>query len=176
MTRHSFIGGSGHQPIWHFDNIVKPDTFKFAFVRNPWDRFVSAFHQGAPEKENGIEFIEGTKQERLTRFVHAIADWDFNAFDPISMRHNWPLNGWRFISQWYFICGEDGQIGLDFLGGYERIQEDWAKVCERVGVYEELHGERASSRDYRDFYDSETREIIAKIYRKDIELLGYEYG
>jgi hypothetical protein len=173
MEQSGWLGGGGHHPVWWYENVLigMDKAFKFAFVRNPWDRFISAFFH-AP----GITSFERNK-EAFRDFVRFIAEKDLSApgftYPNIS---NWPLHH-HFLPQWFFICKKDGSVGVDFLGRYENLQEDWELICSRVGVSCPLpHLRNGGHRDYREYYDRETCNIVGRAYERDIDLLGYEFG
>ena len=89
------------------------------------------------------------------------------------MLHYYPPNG-RF----YF--DRSGSLGLDFLIRYENLQNDYASVCERIGLpLSELPSlktkSRAERKHYTTYYDDRTRERVAKTYRKHIEHFGYHF-
>jgi len=49
-------------------------------------------------------------------------------------------------------------------------------VANRLGCTRKLDKINTSNRrDYRSYYDDETREIIRRVYAKDIELFGYVF-
>ena len=142
--------------------------FKFAFVRNPWDRAVSAY-----------TFYKTRKSDNIKRWGEKhLADYpDFESFvkgylNPetiyTSKKAFWP--------QYVFICDEALVSQVDFLGYFEHLERDFKRVQERLGVSANLLHINASPRtDYREYYTSETRDIIADLYRKDIELFGYDF-
>jgi hypothetical protein len=146
--------------------------FTFTFVRNPWDRLVSAYHF----LKNGGR----NEEDRRWAEVH-LADYSsFEAF----------VHGWvdrknintalHFIPQYRFITlpGRSGPQ-VDFVGCVESIESDFARVRERVGggAAALTCDNRTAGRreDFRSYYDDRTREIVAGVYREDIELLGYEF-
>jgi len=75
-----------------------------------------------------------------------------------------------------FITDADGNLIVDFIGRYERLQDDFAEVCNRLGISATLpHSNKTRHRDYRTYYDSRTIELVADHWRDDIELLGYTF-
>ena len=46
MEHAPFIEGDGHMPFWAVPAECQRARFSFAFVRNPYDRFVSAVTEG----------------------------------------------------------------------------------------------------------------------------------
>lgn len=67
---------------------------------------------------------------------------------------------------------------VNFLGHFERLREDYDKVCENLGLppMDELpHKHKRTPRDYRDYYDDETREKVAQCWQRDIALFGYDF-
>lgn len=148
---------TSHGSIHEFRGLLSKKTFKeafkFAFVRNPWDRYVSAFRAGrAGIGTNDLPF--------------EVRDY---AVEPQSAIH--------FEPQYKFICDDDGRVLVDFVGRYEQLEEDWAKVCEIGGCPCSLSHERNTERrPYQEYYSAEQREELRKLYAKDIELFGYEFG
>ena len=150
------------------------DYFSFGFVRNPWDRLLSAYRylmQLPPEL--GIEQQDFVRQRWLRYendfegFVGALAAEPTSIF---FVAHLWP--------QVYYLCDPSGEVMVDFVGRYERLHEDWARVCHRIGIEAPLpHLRRTSERrpPYTAVYTPRSREQVATLYRQDIEAFGYEF-
>jgi len=135
---------------------VYDELFKFAFVRNPWDRLVSRYaYLLKNEKHPRHEFVQ-----KMKGFDDYVA---------------WEMRRGKFF-QYTYVTGSDGKLIVDFIGHYERLSEDFQKVCARIGVKAELPRANASShRDYRTYYSAATREMVGNYFRRDIELFGYDF-
>ncbi len=142
----------------------------FTFVRNPWDRAVSAFfylNQGGGnlcDKWDRHKYIRRYRGD-FTRFVR-------NAFprkDILRQMHFRPQHSWL----------SDGSGGLipDFIGKFENLEQDLNTLSSRLGVsIESLPLINESDHDhYREYYDEETKNIVSETYRKDIELFDYRF-
>ena len=125
--------------------------FKFAFDRNPWDRQVSAYHFRYRRKDNPPSFSAYMRRPRRA----------------------WINN--------YEIYSIDGEPCIDFIGRFENLDADLRKALGEVGVTLEQELPRAKGnfrkirKHYRDYYDEETRGIVAKWYAPEIALLNYEF-
>ena len=174
MEQQSFLGGGGHE--WAMDymrkfgvgpnNEVWKQTFKWGFVRNPWDRFVSVYFRWPPTKHNPEKFKE---------FV--MGEFSDTGFDIEAMKRNdWHLHH-HFLPQHYFLCDDRMNVLVDFVGRFESLDEDWRYVCERIGVpYRELPIINPGHHDnYREYYDDETAAVIAKFYSMDIWVFNYTF-
>ena len=138
--------------------------FKFVFVRNPWDLQVSSWHHIGREKP-GI--LQGVK---------TFPDFLRLKFDP-ERPYDFMLDISRELQSDYLVDLHGATI-VDFIGRYERLHEDFAAVCERIGLpqLQLPHERRAVDRDdYRRYYDDATAELVARHYAPDIELLGYTF-
>jgi Sulfotransferase family len=130
--------------------------FKFAFVRNPFDRFVS-----------------------YCAFMSR-ADGQFDR-DPHSvMRHvvqNPPWQHVLFQPQYSFVSSTDGQLLTDFVGRVEEMQKSYDEIARRIGIKSAtLEQVNSSNRqDYRTYYDEALVEGVAKLYARDLEMFGYEF-
>lgn len=128
---------------------------KFAFVRNPYDRFVSfcAFKT----RETGA--FERAPQD-VMRGVLA----------------NPPTNV-LFAPQHTFVCAADGALLADEIGRVEDMQGSYDRIAARVGMPTQPLEHANSSRHghYRDYYDDSLREAVANLYRRDLELFEYAF-
>ena len=139
-----------------------PGCFVFTFVRNPWDRVHSQYVFRCPRDLRGdrvgfAEWIQLTYRQR----------------DPTYF-----LWGERlYANQVDWITGEDGRIQANFIGRFENLQEDFATVCERIGIRATAlpHVGRTNKESYKSCYDPESRRIIEECFHKDIEKFGYRF-
>jgi len=169
--------------------------FKFAFVRNPWDRAVSLkYHLIHNEKYREMEFSEY-----------------------ISSMH------FKMQPTFHQFC-EKNYGNLDFIGKYENLEEDFKNICNIIGLGQMeklyhlnkrdnekkekrliklLEKEKTSTkdtekiidlekkinemrkrkqikknikpRDYREYYDDKSLNLVKEIYIKDIEYFNYKF-
>ena len=138
------------------------DFFKFSFVRNPWDRAVSAFFY---LKKGGRKAPYDLDAQRILK------DISFHEFiinlDSLKFLHTKP--------QMEFIQDIDN---FDFIGRFESIQEDFNTVCNINNIPQTNlpHNNISKHKHYTEYYDKEVRGIIAEKYAEDIEMFGYKFG
>jgi hypothetical protein len=141
------------------------ESHKFTFVRNPFDRAVSSWKFGGwkPRYAWKCSFAE---------FVKRIQSWD------LENPKTWNERSWHCCSQYAHLINEDGDLLVDFIGRFENLQEDFNIVCDKIGIpHQELpHHNKTKHKHYTEYYDDETRQIVAEKYAKDIEYFNYEFG
>jgi len=161
--------GGGHYTIDDYSMIFNPNEFKtyfkFSIVRNPWDRLVSAYLY---LKGGGIG-----DPDRIW-FENNIAQYpDFHTFVKEWLNENNIWKWYHFKPQYSFIC-IDNTIAVDFLGRYESLQQDFNNIARTLNIKTVLIRENKTERNnYRDYYDDETKELVASVYDKDIKLFEY---
>ena len=136
--------------------------FTFSFVRNPWDRLVSLYlYRTQIEPVTDMSFKDFVLQ---------------NCLPQPNMEHLIDNQG---MENWRYVCDEDGNQIVDFVGKYENRSEDLKTVSECIEIpYEKLimHKYSVTERtQYSDYYDDETRQLIADRYARDIELFDYQF-
>lgn len=139
--------------------------FKFAFVRNPWDLQVSSYHHIRRERPH---LMQG--HEDFAAFLR----WKLDPERPYQYHVDTSIE-----LQSDYLVDLHGRMVMDFVGRYERLLEDFATACERIGIPMPAmpHKRRAADRkkDYRGYYDEHTAELVARHFARDIELLGYRF-
>ncbi|WNO08118.1 sulfotransferase family 2 domain-containing protein [Teredinibacter sp. KSP-S5-2] len=159
FPRHSHIIAAKEMLPEEFFN----QLYKFAFVRNPWDLQVSSFHHIQRERP---QFMNG-----ITDF-NEFMRWKFNPERPYQYHIDTSLS-----LQSDYLVDLHGNSQMDFIGRYERIEEDFKAVCDHIGVSISLPHKRKGKRgkDYREYFADDTAEMVAKHFAKDIEMLAYNY-
>jgi len=160
--------GSRHVPYFEYEKANRRKFqryFKFAFVRNPWDRLVSTY---CFLKKGGLN-----EMDRVWAEKH-LADYD--SFD--SFVHGWE-NVWRWVHfkpQHYFICDTDMNLMVDYVGRMENLAEDYDFVARKINCEATLDVmNKGDHEHYRKYYSDETRIIVEKSYLQDIELFNYQF-
>ena len=152
--------GHGHlslrQVQAHLPEQVWCTYFKFAFVRYPYDRFVSlcAFlntHNPSYTGNEAAFMKKALRAEGLRRRV-------------------------LVRPQTELLEDELGALGMDFIGRYETFSASFAEVCRRIGLTPPpLPRSNASERNSCGaYYDEELLEMVTDFYRSDFERLGYD--
>ena len=123
------------------------EKFKFTIVRNPWDRMISAFF--ALKRKKNIKDFNQFLEDKLYLSK--------NLLGPDIMQHP------RIVY-------------ADFIARLENIEKDWDFICEKIECKNKLKKLNATKHDhYSAYYNDESKEIVGKIFEKDIEILGYEF-
>ena len=140
--------------------------FIFTFIRNPFDRFVSAYFYF---KTYGRRFPGDIKMGKVVNIYESFNDFVLN-FNNISRDE---FGEPHFDPQ---ITWMDDRI--DFIGRFENFQEDFNVVCNKAGIPQRQlpHKNKVKHKHYTEYYSAETREIVAKKYAKDIKIFGYKFG
>lgn len=156
---------------------------KFCFVRNPWDRTVS--------------FYKYLRYQRYCDFNYFVK----RILCQTLVRDQ----KWFYGPQADFFLNEDGNVVVDYIGRFETLEEDFQTVRQMFNLpladlphvnksrseawlpvfsvknvpyfaFYWLTGKRIrNAADYRDFYDEESKRVVARIYEKDIDFLKYTF-
>ena len=130
--------------------------YKFAFVRNPWDRLVSRYAH-----------LLRSKDRRRHSFISSL--------DKFEDFLQWEIQR-DSANQFPYVTDGQGKQIVDFVGHYETLAADFAKVCAKLKIQAELpHANVSEHRDYRTYYTPETRAFVAEKFRRDIEMFGYGF-
>jgi len=150
-----------------FDCFYSPqkyrDYFKFAFVRNPWDRFVSGWVNKFVNK-NAFNFNSHELNE-MKQFEHFVTYWSEKDLDSCNA---------HFRRQ----CALIDLNEVDFIGRMEHFNKDLTAIFRILDLPEiQIPFRNKSKREYsyNTYYDSDTKRMVSKMYRKDIQLFGYTY-
>ena len=152
-------------------NIYKPywnDYFKFSFVRNPWDRMVS------------LAKYPGTYKLNLNKGKLVGFEDYFQKFPEIEVDGRSKSLSDTFYPIKNSVYLNILNVELDFIGRFENLNEDFEFIYKSIGdipplltndsIHRSYHGH------YTEYYDDETRQIVAEKYAKDIEYFGYKFG
>ena len=143
--------------------------FKFAFVRNPWDRLYSAYRY---LKAGGWD--EGDRIWAEENIGH-IKDFDEFVSRWLSIENM--HKHLHFKPQHEFICDSRGRMLVNYLAYFETLQDDFKRVCRHMDIDAELGCHNANpGLGYQDVYTEETRQKVAEIYAQDIALFGYDFN
>lgn len=145
--------------------IAHSECFKFAFVRNPFDRLVSCYKNKlikedyAPiQKGYGSLFYGGMPFNEFAKNICKVPDY-------LSDRH--------FRSQTSYLY-ENNNLIVDFLGKYENISEDFKIIQEKYNLDDLPHYNRSqNTKDYKEFYSRDIIDLVYKRYKDDIHNFGY---
>ena len=157
----TMTSGKTHGPLAYARQFVPrgewENYFKFAFVRNPWDQAVSRF------------WHEHTFRARPPDAPFSKIRHDFRLWLELKR---------KTIGIWHTLTGKRGELGVDYVGKYETLEEDFQEVCRRVGipytVLPRMQSDfRTNKTHYSCYYVPATRRLVAEAASSEIEEYGY---
>jgi chondroitin 4-sulfotransferase 11 len=142
--------GYGRQHVTpdDYSDDIKNNYYSFTFVRNPYERFLSTYFYTIKHLKMNLSFNDFAKN-----------------FD-------------GFIEKYHENLSVTYAKQCDFIGRFETLQQDFDTVCHEIGIPKMKlpHTNKSKHKHYTEYYDDETKQIVAKRYAKDIEYFGYEFG
>lgn len=167
---------------------------KVAIVRNPWDRFVSCYEYAKMErsyyhsadgdaihgKHPDYETLKDKSFEECVELALASKlGFKYNIHKNGLMHHIvrpqfLKHQGW--IPQCYWICDKD-RVMVDHLIKQENISHPEVGLPSVLDTGQPVPETNPSTRNknYRDYYNEETKEAVASIYEQDIRNFEYEF-
>jgi len=150
--------------------------FKFTFVRNPWDRLVSTWRDKINFEGRDLKYVNGYYKPYINcefgEFIKLVRD------DKIKATYEGNVVE-RHVQQQIKLIPIDK---VDFIGRIEKFQVDFDNICDRLHIPRQklprknTSAWRDGNKHYTEYYDDETRQIVAEKFARDIEHFGYEYG
>lgn len=143
------------------------EYFKFTFVRNPWDRMVSMLKYGNfyGVKMNNNKICIKNYLRHFRNIEYDRRFFNLKQFEGFKQLDN---------SVYRNIIGEE----MNFIGRFENLQEDYNEICKKCNITEsklQLIENSPERLKYYEYYDQESKDLIAKKYRLDIKMFNYEF-
>jgi len=167
------IGFSGHAPASCHDEFLG-EYFSFAFVRNPYDRIVSAYKYFRKLKE-GHRWYKRNKiiadaacQMDFSEFINHIGD-----FQKLMKREEGSFeSGIHFQPFSYFLDRR-----LEYIGRFEDIQHDYFNIRSRLGlsITKLPKTNSTDNKNYRQLYIEDAQTLVYNVYKEDIEKYNYQF-
>lgn len=133
--------------------------FKFTFVRNPWARVFSWY-------------MNVMRDEKHQKDLGISRNCSFKQF------LNDHLDQWALRPQLFWITNINGEIPLDFIGRFEKLQEDFVHVCDVLNIKDNSLPKLIPTTNplYVDMYDEDMKNIVAQRYADEIRFFKFEFG
>lgn len=135
------------------------DYFKFTFVRNTWDRWLSVYTYAQVEHPHII-------QEGFEVWLKGLFARSRNP--PRLSQLYWIANTWM----------KDGSVknDFDFIGRFETIDKDFQYVCSKLKVKAVLpHKNTTKHKHYSCYYTDELADLVAKVCAPEIKYFGFTF-
>lgn len=166
-----------HMPISEYQ-----EYFSFSVIRNPWSRVLSFY-----------KYLGFAELISFDSFVCNYLEIVFNE------------EHWFLKPQCDFIYDTNGKLQVDFLAKMENLKNDFPIICNKLKIKEqelphynsspskritrkglkllvkypmlilEVFKTKRKYKSYKDAYSEEAKEIVARLYKDDIDKLAYEF-
>jgi hypothetical protein len=151
-------------------------AFKFAVIRNPWDRLVSAFYFLRRGPDDGARWDEDkwwsdrylSDVKTFRKFLRCLR----------SPKYRRVVLSWRhFVPQHRFVTTVGSGLAVDKLVRFECLDAEMHRVASQVGLTLALTTRNVSAHpDYKSLYTEDDIDFVSKLYAHDIAYFGYTFG
>lgn len=155
--------------LFYLSECKKDGYYTFAVVRNPWARMYSAYADYADSvdevKDKLMELNGWSEWPSFTDFIKNLDKFEISGLE------NW--NGKKpagIVQQTEFLDAE-----VDLIVEFENMEESLKPIEDMFELDFPIKIDHSKDFEYRDNYTEETKEIIAKFFKDDIEKWGYTF-
>lgn len=145
--------------------------YRFAFVRNPYDRLLSWYSMIAAVSMEHLD--RASKLQRSVRLsCPTFENFVLRGPSVVAPEHRNSITR----NQIDYLTDASGSLMVDFVGRFERFAEDFSKVLERLGLNGIIPHINASSHGpYREAYSLRMRAAVRWRFRHDIAKFDYRF-
>lgn len=177
--------GAYHRYPFKYKNL-----FSFCFVRNPYDRLISAYNFFHKKKLETIKYnsLQLNFNDFLDIVINESIDYTASSIhtNPHSFIRHHTIPQTHYFNQLSYA---------KFIGRYENLEEDWRYICQQINaVYQPLPQNNASHKQklswyektyqkwfprqfriklYKKYFNNHTLAIINRYYAQDFDVLNY---
>jgi hypothetical protein len=186
------------------DHSLLAESFKCAFVRNPWNKTLSEYshyyHKYCVDFEDYV-----LRLEKIVLFVNENFVFDFNnnfykEYSDLMLSIFGLAPTWKgvifeqfyikdhpfakeltwvdphFFPQHFFVADELGNNLMNFIGRFENYRRDAQNILDRLNICSSIsHLNSSKHLDYREVYNLKTRDIVYNLFKKDIQTFDYTF-
>ena len=150
------------------------ETFKFAIVRNPWDRFVSWYALiGQTQYGDSVDpaSLADPSSDHWKGFDEFLEQWASETIEVEGVT-------FRTLSQWAQLSDLDGVLLTDDLGRFESIDADCERLFGEIGLNWRAPARinTSSHEHYSVYYSTFGRELVEHVFQDDIAGFGYQFS
>lgn len=139
-------------------------SYKFAAVRNPWDKVLSHYKYRVKTNQTDL----GTKTIPFPEWV--VKTYGKNK-DPFY--YDKPK---MFQPQVDWLKDYHNRINVNEIMKFEDLSKEFEKVSKHLGLHINLpHLNRTTKTNYKEFYDDHSKSIITDWFAEDLDIFNYEY-
>lgn len=140
------------------------EAFVFSVVRNPWSKVVSHYN-----------YRVKTNQANMANNHISFKDWVACTYG-IHKDKFYYDNPKMFDSQSNWLKDKDGMLRVTNILRIETLSKDFKVIADRLEIEDELpHLNKTRVDSYRTYYDEETKIIVEKSFKEDIERFKYSF-
>ncbi|MGB5819488.1 MAG: sulfotransferase family 2 domain-containing protein [Saonia sp.] len=158
-----FTGVHKHAPATDIRNLIGEklynEYFSFIFVRNPFDLIVSLYFY--------------ISQSRVHIDHESVLKMTFSEFV------EWYISSKPALQLDFVTDPITKKVIVNYIGRFETLNDDMNFIVQRLGLPSERSlqhrnpSKKRKSKDYKSYYDAETRELVASYFQKDLDNFGY---
>ena len=138
----------------------------FTVVRNPFNRYVSAFRYLNEGRGNRID-------NAWARRNHIFSS-DLNSFALEHLEKPATQDWMHFRPQAEYTCGKGQDIAVDHVLRFETLRDDWSAFAHRYGLETTLPSENTAPSDPSAHLSDAAKAVVREVYKKDFALFDYE--
>lgn len=150
------------------DNEKWKNYKKFTFIRNPYDKIVSAFH-----------FINKIKLKSNKKEYKTLLSLLKNKENCSNYEYSH-----AFMLQYQDLLDENNNLNIDYLGDFNNLNNDFVSILQKIGIQKILHSKLIennikhnasnSLKNYIDYYNEETLQLVNEYFKIDFEKFNFK--